>query len=570
MVQHCHLENQTAYAYIDSDQRVIIVSSTQIPHLCRCIVSKALDMEESRFRVIKPCIGGGFGNKQDVILEPVVAFLTLQLGGRAVKLTLSREECLLNTRVRHPFDVDVSLGADENGTLTAISLDVVSHTGAYASHGHGIAMAGGGKSSCMYPRADYAYHARTVYGNLPVGGAMRGYGSPQLIFGIECAMEDLARKLGRDSVDFRIQNAGHPGDTMPNGTVMQTHGLADCLRLGAERFDWAGKKAEAVRAGKVRSGVGVACFSYGTATYPANVETAGARLLLNPDGVFMLSCGATEIGQGADAVLARMAAQTLGVSPHRVRVSSGQDTDFSPFDSGAYASRQTYVAGHAVKECAETMLEKILAYAREMMGNQRLRLLDGHIVDKEDKPLLTLAALAEDAIYHKERGGQLFAESSLKVRANPASFGCTFVRVEVDLELCRLKVTHLLNMHESGRNNDPHLALGQVQGGAAMGLGWALSEELLWDENSGVVHNNNLLDYKIPTALDLPDLDGAFVQPYEPASPFGNKSLGEPPLLSPAPAVRNALLDATGLALNTLPFTPRRLYAAFRHAGLLR
>ena len=580
IVQHCQLENQAAYAYMDDFQRIVVVTSTQIPHIVRRVVGQALGVDCSRIRVVKPMVGGGFGNKQDVILEPMVAWLTAQLRGRAVAICLDREECMIATRTRHPFAVTVTVGADLSGQMTALDVDALSNTGAYASHGHSIAAAGGSKLANIYPYVPYRYHARTVYTNRPTAGAMRGYGSPQICFAVESQIDDAALALGMDPLEFRLINAGHPGDNSPLSHIpMHTHGLADCLRKGAERFGWARRRAAcltlALGGGPIVEGVGLACFSYGTGTYPVNVEPAGARLLLNQDGSLNLICGATEIGQGADVAFAQMAAATLGIDYELIQVISTQDTDTSPFDAGAFASRQTFTTGHAISVCATEMRDKLLNYAIEAHGHG-LNLapvdLDLHgqavIVRQSGQKLISLRDLALDAYYHKDRGGQIFAEANLKVRSAPPVFGCTFVEIRLDIPLCRLEIVKILNVHDAGIIINPVAATGQVHGGMAMGAGMAVLEEMLLDAE-GRVLNGNLLDYKIPTAPDLPDLDCLFVESAEPLSAYGNKALGEPPLLSPAPAIRNALLHATGLAVNEIPLTPKRLFRYFNAAGLL-
>jgi xanthine dehydrogenase molybdenum-binding subunit len=205
--QHCHIENHIAYAYMDDLEHIVVVSSTQIPHIARRIVGEALDLPWGRIRVIKPYIGGGFGNKQDVILEPMVAFLTLKLGGRPVKIDLAREEGMIGTRVRHAFNVEMRAGVNRDGTLMALDIDAVSNTGAYASHGHSVAGAAGAKSRSLYPRSAIKFHARTVYTNTPAAGAMRAYGAPQMIFAVDCMIEEAARKIGMDPVAFRIKIA---------------------------------------------------------------------------------------------------------------------------------------------------------------------------------------------------------------------------------------------------------------------------------------------------------------------------------------------------------------------------
>ena len=572
--QHCHLEGFTAYAHMEEDGNITVYSSTQIPHICRRVVAEALGMDWSRIRIVKPYIGGGFGAKQDVVLEPMAAFLAWKLGGRPVSITLTREESMACTRTRHAFRVEGRVAAMPDGTLTALELDALSNTGAYASHGHSIVSAGATKMAPLYPHAAYAVRARTVYTNYPVAGAMRGYGAPQMAFAVECLVEDAARAIGMDSVDFRLKNVVRAGDLHPlKKKPIDTAEVAACLKQGRTLFDWDARKAACRRSTSLRQGVGVACFAYGSSTYPASVEAAGVRLILNQDGRVTLMAGATEIGQGADTAFAQMAAHTLGMDVDCFRVVSTQDTDVSPFDTGAYASRQSYVLSNAMVRCAAELRGKILAQAAVMLNMQaeNLAICGKHIVRTSDagRPLLSLRDLALDAYYHKERGCQITAEISHKTTANAPCFGCTFLHVEVDIPLCRLRVLDVLNVHDSGVIINPQLAAGQVQGGVAMALGWALGEELLMDARSGKILNNNLLDYKIPTAPDMPDIRSAFVQAHEPSSGYGNKALGEPPIVSPAPALRNAVLDATGVAVNELPLGPKTLFRYFKEVGLL-
>jgi len=576
IVQHCHMENHTAFAYMDDLEHIVVVSSTQIPHIARRIVAQALDIPWGRVRVIKPHIGGGFGNKQDVVLEPIVAFLTTRLGGRPVKMELSREAGMIGTRVRHPFHLKVNGGATLGGTLVALDVDAVSNNGAYASHGHSVAAAGGAKARALYPRAAVRYHAKTVYTNLPAAGAMRAYGAPQVLFAIESAVEELARKTGMDPVEFRLKNVVRQGDKDPlTGKRYNSVGMAACLEKGKALIRWDQKRAELKQeqTGDVRRGLGVACFSYASGTYPVCTEIAGARLILNQDGSVHVQVGATEIGQGSDTVIAQMAAETLGIPFERIHMVSVQDTDVTPFDTGAYASRQAYVAGNAVFRAAGRLKQKILAHAETMtdVDAGQLEISDGHVVvaKQPDQRIISVNEIALDAYYHKDRGGQLTADVSLKTRTNAAVFGCTFVDLEVDIPLCRVNIRELYNVHDSGVILNPVLARGQVQGGAAMGIAAALYEELQVDETSGTICNNNLLDYKFPTILDLPEIGCEFVEIHEPTSGYGNKALGEPPVISPPAAIRNAIWDATGVKIDQLPITPKVMYEVFNRAGLL-
>lgn len=575
VIQHCHMEGVTCFAWMEENARITIVSSTQIPHIVRRVVAQSLGISWSMVRIIKPYVGGGFGNKQDVLEEPMAAFLTTKLGGIPIKVSLSREECFLASRTRHAFTLDGKLGLNRDGTLKGFSLDVLSNTGAYASHGHSIASAGGNKVAYLYPRSAYAYRAKTCYTNLPSAGAMRGYGAPQVVFAVEAMLDDAAAALGLDPVDVRLRNAACEGDTNPlTGKTIYSAGLPDCLRKGRELFEWDKRREESLnQQGRIRRGVGVACFSYTSNTWPVGVEISGARLLMNQDGCIHVQTGATELGQGADTVFSQMVAETVGVPINYIHVISTQDTDVTPFDPGAFASRQSYVAAPALRKAAQMLKEKIIDYAAVMLHQSamNLTLSNGNIIliDAPQTPLLSLADLAMDSFYHPERGGQLSAESSVKTTTNPPAYGCTFVDLSIDIDLCKVTINRILNVHDSGRILNPLLAEGQVHGGMGMGIGWALFEEMIIDAESGIVRNPNLLDYKMPTMPDIPALESAFVETLEPQSAYGHKSLGEPPIIPVAAAIRNAVRMATGVAINTLPLTPKRLFESFQQAGLV-
>ena len=323
----------------------------------------------------------------------------------------------------------------------------------------------------------------------------------------------------------------------------------------------------------MRRGLGVACFSYATGTYPACLEISGARLILNQDGSIHVQVGATEIGQGSDTVIAQMAAETIGLPFEKVHVVSTQDTDVAPFDTGAYASRQAYVTSNAVFRAASRLKKNIIAHAAHMkdMETDGLDLIGGHIVSSSDpgRKIIPLSDVALDAYYDKAYGGQLTSEVSYKTTTNAPTYGCTFVEVEVDIQLCKVDIKEIYNVHDSGAILNPILAKGQVHGGVVMGIGAGLYEQLQIDPDSGYIYNNDLLDYKIPTVADVPDIGCAFVETFEPTSGYGNKSLGEPPIISPPPAIRNAIWDATGVKIDELPMTPHVLYRYFKAAGLL-
>lgn len=573
-VQHCHIETPISYAYMEKG-RLVVTTSTQIPHIVRRVIGQALGIPWGDIRVIKPYIGGGFGNKQDVLYEPLNAFLCTQVGGRGVKLEISREETLACTRVRHAIQFNTKALVRKDGTLVARTFKAYSNQGGYASHGHAIVANAANEFKQIYhDEKALESDSYTVYTNIATGGAMRGYGIPQAAFAAECLAEDMAAALHMDPLEFRLKNCMKPGYTDPHTNVKcNTYGLRDCMEKGRKAIQWDEKrKAYENQTGPVRRGVGMAIFCYKTGVYPISLETASCRMVLNQDGSIQLQMGATEIGQGADTVFTQMAAEVTGITEDRVHVLSTQDTDITPFDTGAYASRQTYVSGKAVKKTGELLKEKILEYASYMLKQEAetMDIADNMIVSRENgDALLSMEELATTAFYSLDRSVHITAEATSHCKENTFATGACFAEVEVDMPLGKVKVLNIVNVHDSGVLINPKLAEAQVHGGMSMGLGYGLSEQLLFDPKTGRALNDNLLDYKLPTAMDTPDLKVEFVELEDPTGPFGNKALGEPPAIPVAPALRNAVLNATGVAVNSLPLDPQKLVAHFKNAGLI-
>ena len=574
IVQHCHMENQVSHAYVDSDRRIVIMTSTQIPHIVRRIVAQSLGISWGRVRVIKPYVGGGFGNKQDVCIEPLNAAMSLAVGGRPVRLELSREEAMIDTRTRHAFKYKIKTGINNDGEINGIHISAVANTGAYASHGHSIASSGGGKFRYLYPTKALKYEPLTVYTNLPVAGAMRGYGTPQIFFAFESHMEDISKKLKMDPIEIRKKNLVKVGFVEPlSKNKIMSCAIRECIDKGRELIKWDAKKAlYKEQSGDKRRGLGMACFSYASGTYPVALELAGARIVMNQDGSVQLQLGATEIGQGSDTVFSQMVAEVLGIPMYMVHVISTQDTDVTPFDTGSYASRQTYVSGMAVEKAALEVKAKVLAFAHKMtdIPAHLLDLKDQYVVFKESGDrVIALEIVAMQSYYDRVDAQPITSDVSNNARINAIPFGVTFVEVEVDIKTGKIKILEIYNVHDSGKIINPLLATGQVHGGVSMAIGYALSEQLLFDEKTGKPLNNNLLDYKLPTMMDTPDIGAAFVEQEDPTGPFGVKSLGEPPIVSPAPAIRNAVLDATDVAFNRIPMNPQRVFEKFKETGLI-
>ena len=572
-VQHCHIENHIAYAYQEG-KRITVVASTQIPHIVRRIVGQALGIPWGDVRIIKPYIGGGFGNKQDALYEPLCAYLSTVVGGRLVKLDVSREETFVCNRVRHAIRTHIISWVRPDGSFAARKIECFSDQGAYASHGHGVVAKGMGAFPQLYPCPNVEGDAYSVFTNKPAAGAMRGYGIPQAMFAGECHMEDVARALGVDSIQFRKDHrmpVGYVDGFSKNENYADS--LGQCMEKGMEYLDYERKRKEyANQTGPVRRGVGMALFWYNTAVWPISLDSSSCRMVLNQDGSLQLQLGETEIGQGADTAFAQMAADTVGIPVDMVHTVSTQDTDLTPFGTGAYASRQTYVGGFAIKQTGLLLKERILLYAKELTRQDvnNLDIQEGYIVRTTDgRKLMRLGELATEALYSLTHSQHMTAESTYQIKNNAYSFGCSFAEVEVDIPLCKVKLIDMVNVHDCGRLINPALAEAQVHGGMSMAIGYGLSEQLLFDPKTGKPLNNNLLDYKLSTTMDHPDLAARFVENYEPTSPFGTKALGEPPACSGAPAIRNAILNATGVAIDRAPITPHVLFAKFKEAGLL-
>jgi xanthine dehydrogenase molybdenum-binding subunit len=572
MVKHCHMEAPISYAYAEAS-KMVVVTSTQIPHIIRRIVGQALGISWGKIRIIKPYIGGGFGDKQDALYEPLNAYLSYIVGGRCVKLNISREEAFVNTRVRHAMKIKIKSYVRPNGRFVARKIEVYGNKGAYASHGHSITSKAGNASKQIYnDEKAIKGDMYSVFTNMPASGAMRAYGIPQITFALESHIDDIARKLNIDVVNIRKLNMMKP-DYEDNGIKCYSYGLDECIEKGKEYIEW-DKKIEEYKhqTGLIRKGVGMAIFSYATGVYPILLETASCRLVLNQDGSVQVQMGATEIGQGADTIFTQMIAEVLDIPVLNVHLVTTQDTDVTPYDSGAYASRQSYVSGMAAKKAALELKEKIIEHANFMlklpMGS--LELKNSMIVNKENGDILaSLEEIATHALYNVEKSVHITADVTNQCKSNTFSFGACFADVEVDMAIGKIKINKVINVHDCGKVLNPQLAAAQVHGGMSMSLGYGLSEQMLFNEKTGKPLNNNFLDYKLPTVMDTPHLEAQFVDTYDISGPFGNKALGEPPAIPVAPAIRNAVYHATGVNFNIIPLTPQRLVERFIEEGLI-
>lgn len=573
IISHSHLENPDVYAY-EKSGKIVVVASTQIPHIIRRVIGQALGLGWGKIRVIKPYIGGGFGNKQDALYEPLCAFLTTQVGGHPVKLLPSREETFVSTRTRHAMKIHIESYVRKNGDYVARKVETYSNGGAYASHGHSIAAKGLNCFHQLYPCENIKGDAYSIYTNLPVGGAMRGYGIPQAMFAYEAHHDDVAKALGMDPLELKLRNVMPKGYVDPfSHNENYYDSFRDCLEKGAEAIDYYAKKEKYKnQTGNIRYGIGCAVYWYNTGVFPISLESSSCRMIVNEDGSVQIQLPETEIGQGADTAFTQMAADSLGMRIEDIHIISTQDTDVSPFGLGAYASRQTYMASFSITKTAKELKDKILdqAYLQTRITPNNLDIVDSTIVRKTDgRKLLTMEELATESLYTlKTENQHITAETTHTVRTNAFSFGASFAEVKVDIDLAKVEVVKLINVHDAGNIINPQLAEAQAHGGMSMAVGFALTEEMKYNDK-GRILNNNLLDYKLGTIADTPEFEVYFIENPEPTSPYHTKSLGEPPTCSPAPAIRNAVLNATGISVNKIPMTPHVLFPLFKENGLI-
>jgi len=568
--QHCAIEPHCVIAYFDEAGRLILRSSTQVPFHVRRIVARVVGLDPARLRVVKPRIGGGFGSKQEIILEPVAALLALRTG-RPVQMEYTRQEVFVASRTRHPMRVTVKLGAGKDGVLQALDMEVLSNTGAYGTHSLTVLSNVGSKTLPLYNKARHLrFHGRAVYTNLPVAGAYRGYGATQGYFALEVAMDILAEKLGLDPVELRRRNHIRVGETSPifqkigegrEGTaqVIRSCALADCLKRGAERIGWEEHRGMRREDGPWVHGLGVSCAMQGSGI--TSVDMAAATLVMQDDGSFRLLVGATDLGTGSDTILAQIAAETLGVPVDRILVYSS-DTDFTPFDTGAYASSTTYVSGNAVLRAAQDVRQQILDVAAGALAErpEALELAKGAVESRKTGKRLTLSEIGHRATYVADQR-QIAATASFLCPESPPPFAAFFCEVAVDRETGVVRVERFVAAADCGVAIHPKAAEGQLEGAILQGIGHALCEEMLF-ATSGRCVNAGFFDYKIPSALDAPHIEAILVPSEEPTGPWGAKSISEIGINGPLPAISNAIYDAVGVRMTRAPFTPERVAAA--------
>jgi 4-hydroxybenzoyl-CoA reductase alpha subunit len=583
---HAPIEPHCAIGYHDPTGKLTVWSSTQVPHYLQRELARVLDLDVARVRVVQPAVGGAFGGKSEPFdLEFCVAKLAMK-AGRPVKILYTREEVFYSHRGRHPMKMKYRLGATNEGHIRGVDGKILIDGGAYASFGLVTTYYSGQLLTAPYTFPTYRFDSTRVYTNKPPCGPKRGHGSVQPRFAFEVQLDKLSEELAIDPIELRRRNFIGERTRTVNELRVTSNGFLQCLDAVERASDW-GRKWRRMPYGR---GVGIAgsCYISGTnyPIYPNEMPQAAVQIMIERSGRVMVLSGASEIGQGSDSVVAYITAEELGVPVDYVRVRSA-DTDLVPVDLGAYSSRETFMVGNACVKAAHELRGRIQEAVGEEWGIEPafVNLAGGWAFDSRDRtkriPISEAFNIAEAKfgalsavgsyntpkdVHGEYRGGT--------IGASPAySFTAHVAEVDVDPETGVVTVGSIWVAHDCGRALNPVLVEGQMEGSAYMGYAEALMEEQIFksaDEGKAGLHNApSLLDYRIPTSLDTPELSSLIIESVDPEGPYGAKEAGEGPLHPSIPAIANAIFDAVGIRMDRLPFSPPRVWRALQ-AGVSR
>jgi 4-hydroxybenzoyl-CoA reductase alpha subunit len=570
-VNHCPLEPQAALAVVDPSGKVTLYASTQIPFFLRRNLATTLDIPESKVRVIKPKVGGGFGQKIDLYAKDFCAAFFAMKTKKPVKFVYEREEVFTSTRQRHPMHIQLKTGMRKDGTILAQQFKVIADGGAYNSTAPLMITLACYFIMLPYRLENLLFEGYHVYTNKPVGGAMRGHGIPQVRFAVEAQLDHVAEKMGIDPLDLRLKNAFQAGAPHPAKLRVQTCGFSDTLKTAAKGIGWEEKR------GKLPFGRGVGLAG---ASFPSGVSnmshiSSGAMVKIERDGSITLLTGAADIGQGAETVISQIVAEELGVPLEDIRITAA-DTEITPLDPGTFGSGVTLRAGNAAKIASQEAREKLFeAVAENMEVNVKELEARNRRIYVKGSPERGMSFKEAIKFYqYSDRPMPIIGRGSYQPPAkepttllkedgnfSPAySFMTQAAEVEVDTKTGKVKVLKMVASHDCGKAINPMLVEGQLEGSVVGGMGQALYEEVITEK--GRVLNPSFLDYGIPTAMEAPSITSVEVETNDPEGPFGAKESGEGTQLAPAPAIINAIYDAIGVRFKTLPVTPEKILQA--------
>lgn len=563
IVQHLPMEPNTTIAWIDDRERLVLRTTTQVSHICRDKIARAFGLNRTDVKVIKPRVGGGFGVRQDTVPNQFLSAALALETGRKVRLKNSRKEDLHVSQTRHAQTVEVETGVREDGTITAMHVDITSNTGAYGCHASAVLSNAAHEPLSLYPTENRLFTGRAVYTNLTPGGAMRGYGAVQGSFGLESHIDEVADAIGMDPVEFRRRNVIEEGEESfepahsESKPELESVGVTECLDRACATVGWA-DGPDQPDDGRYQRGYGIA-LTMAKSGVP-NSEYSRCSITLEDDGTLTVRIGVGDTGQGSETVMGQIAASVFGLDIASVHVKA-DDTDATPWDNGAYASSTTYISGNATEKAARDLADKVRELAAEWHDTapESVELADGN-VSFPDGTSMTIGAFAAEA-FEGVRGPKrrLIGTGEHFTALSPKPFAAQLAEVEVDTQTGEFEVLRLVNAVDCGQALNPANVRGQIVGGAVMGLGQTLSETLPFDED-GRPAIRGLRDYEVMHAPDLPEIETEIVETYEPTGPYGAKSVGEVSILGPSPAVANAVDDAVGVRISELPITAASIW----------
>ncbi len=573
---HAALEPHVSVGQFETfSNKVTLWSSSQAPFKCREALAKCLKMDLNDVRVIKLAVGGGFGGKLEMLpMDFAVCLLSKKCGGLPVKITYTREEEFSFSRRKHAMIYKLKSGIKKDGTLLVMTGEVIADGGAYCSYGPTVIAAAIMRTFMVYKIKNFRINGYRVYTNNPISGAIRGFGGVQSGFAIESHMDLLARGIGMDPVEFRLKNITEPNMVTINKMYLTSNGLKECIEKATQSADWKNKwgRQKLLCRG---IGIGIAADVMGSKMYKSH-ESAGSIVKVEEDGSVYLFTGAADTGQGSNTALSQIAAQELGVSYSRIRCKSA-DTEITPFDTGSFASRVTFISGNATKHAANDAKRQILSVVAEecKLIPDDLDIKAEQVLNTKKNAILMNFDKALELCYSFNYGKQIIGRGSYNPKTTPVDFRTAegnvsgsygfeaqIAEVEVDKETGHVKILKMWDAHDIGKAINPQSVEGQIEGSIAMGIGYTLYEDLKF--KNGRVANPNFANYRLPKSIGTVPIETILIETNDPEGPFGAKGMGEASLLPTSAAIANAIEDAVGVRIKDLPITPDKILKALK------
>ena len=562
--------------------KITLWASSQAPFKCREALAKTLKMDLNDVRVIKMAVGGGFGGKLEMLpMDFAACLLSKKSGGLPVKICYSREEEFLASRRKHGMIYKIKSGVKKDGTLVAMTGEVIADGGAYCSYGPTVIAAAIMRIFMVYKIQHFCVTGYRVYTNTPISGAMRGFGGVQAGFAVESHMDMLAEGINMDPVEFRLKNITSPNMVTINKMHLTSNGLRECIERSTAAAGWAQKHGKQKHL-KRGIGIGIAADVMGSKMYKSH-ESAGSIVKVEEDGSVYLFTGAADTGQGSNTALSQIACQELGISYSRIKCKSG-DTETTPFDTGSFASRVTFISGNATIQAARDAKRQILeTIAKEHDVNvDDLDIRAEQVVKKTDLSVLMSFDKAVELSYSFNYGKQIIGRGSYNPKTTPIDFRtgegnvsgsygfeAQIAEVEVDTSTGEVTILKMWDAHDIGKAINPQSVEGQIEGSLAMGIGYTFMENLQFDKK-GRPANGNFANYRLPRSIGTPPMESILIETNDPEGPFGAKGMGEASLLPTSAAIANAIYDAVGIRLKELPFTPDKVIKALKEKEQLQ